>query len=69
MVLQAFLQLVKMEQERADRERRVLEEERRKRMEEVKRVKRMLDAAFDGDNEEIGTLLKEASNKQVTIAI
>lgn len=51
--------MVKMEQERATKEREKEEQERRKRREEAARVKRMLEAAFDGDKKEIGTILQE----------
>ncbi|CAC5367262.1 Putative IQ motif and ankyrin repeat domain-containing protein LOC642574 homolog [Mytilus coruscus] len=56
---EAFLKLVQMEQEQAEKDRKKEEEERRRRAEEIKRKKRMLEAAFDGDNEEILQILKE----------
>nr|XP_022312740.1 putative IQ motif and ankyrin repeat domain-containing protein [Crassostrea virginica] len=56
---EAFLQLVKMEQEKAEKERQKEEEERRRKREEAKRKKRMLEAAFEGDIEEIENILKE----------
>ncbi|KAK3089405.1 hypothetical protein FSP39_003377 [Pinctada imbricata] len=56
---EAFLKLVKMEQEQAERERQKEEEERRRRREEAKRKKRILEAAFEGDIEEIEAVLKE----------
>lgn len=56
---EAFLQLVKMEQEKAEKERQKEEEERKRKREEVKRKKRMLEAAFEGDIEEIENILKE----------
>ncbi|XP_048763546.2 IQ motif and ankyrin repeat domain-containing protein 1-like isoform X2 [Ostrea edulis] len=56
---EAFLQLVKMEQEKAEKERQKEEEERRRKREETKRKKRMLEAAFEGDVEEIENILKE----------
>ena len=57
--LQAFLQMVKMERMRAEAEMKREEEERRKKREHNRRVKRVLEAAFDGDNDEIKTVLKE----------
>lgn len=48
-----------MEREEAERERKKEEEERRKRKEEAKRKSRILEAAFDGDNDEILTVLEE----------
>ena len=58
-LLQAFLHMVLMEREQAERERVKEEEERRRRREEQQRRKRMLEAAFDGDTNEINTVLKE----------
>ena len=57
--LQAFLQMVKMERMRAEAEMKREEEERRKKREHDKRIKRVLEAAFDGDNDEIRNVLKE----------
>ncbi|XP_007488743.2 IQ motif and ankyrin repeat domain-containing protein 1 [Monodelphis domestica] len=57
---EAFLAMVKREQEQARREREKEEEERRKRQEEQMRKKQMLEAAFDGDVEEMRAVLKEA---------
>lgn len=37
-------------------------EERNRKAEEKKRVKRMLEAGFDGDLDEINAILKEVSN-------
>ena len=48
-----------MEQEKAEKERQQEEEERRRKREEAKRKKRMLEAAFEGDIEEIENILKE----------
>ncbi|XP_035671647.1 putative IQ motif and ankyrin repeat domain-containing protein isoform X1 [Branchiostoma floridae] len=56
---EAFVKLVKMEQAKAEEERLRMEEERRRLREEAKRRKRLLEAAFDGDNDEIITILKE----------
>ena len=51
-----------MEQEEAEKERKKEEEERRKRKEEAKRKTRILEAAFDGDNDEILAVLDEVKN-------
>ena len=59
MVSQAYVQLAKMEREQAEREQQLKEEERRRKIEEKKRKKRMLEAAFDGDLNEIRNVLKE----------
>jgi len=48
-----------MYQEEMEKARKKDEEERRKYREMVKRQKRMLEAAFDGDNDEILAILKE----------
>lgn len=48
-----------MEREEAERERKKEEDERRKRKEEAKRKSRILEAAFDGDNDEILAVLEE----------
>ena len=53
------MQLVKMEREKAEKEAEREEAERRRRREHQKRVKRMLEAAFDGDCREIRKVLKE----------
>ena len=57
--LQAWLKLVQMEREEAEKERKKEEEERRKKKEEAKRRSRILEAAFDGDNDEILAVLDE----------
>lgn len=51
-----------MEREEAECERKKEEEERRKRKEEAKRKSRILEAAFDGDNDEILAVLEEVKN-------
>ena len=61
MLSQAYVQLAKMEREQAEREQQAKDEERRRKMEEKKRKKRMLEAAFDGDLNEIKNVLKEVS--------
>ena len=48
-----------MQQEEAEREREKEEEEKRQIREQNKRVKRMLEAAFDGDIDEMTQILKE----------
>jgi hypothetical protein len=53
------VKLVKMEQEKAEKERQKEEEERKQQRELIKRRKRMLEAAFDGDNDEIENVLHE----------
>ena len=50
-----------MEREQAELERKKEEEERKKRREEAKRQSRILEAAFDGDNDEILAALEEVS--------
>nr|XP_015212678.1 PREDICTED: putative IQ motif and ankyrin repeat domain-containing protein LOC642574 homolog isoform X1 [Lepisosteus oculatus]XP_015212679.1 PREDICTED: putative IQ motif and ankyrin repeat domain-containing protein LOC642574 homolog isoform X1 [Lepisosteus oculatus] len=61
-VLQAFLALVRREQEEAERERKREEEERKRRQEEQRRRTRLLEAAFEGEAEEILAVLKEVSD-------
>lgn len=56
---QAFVKLVQMEQEKAERQRQKEEEERRRKREEKQRMKRMLEASFDGDCDEMSAILKE----------
>ncbi|XP_053250958.1 IQ motif and ankyrin repeat domain-containing protein 1 isoform X3 [Podarcis raffonei] len=56
---EAFAALVKREREEAERERKKEEEEKKKQREEQQRRKRMLEAAFDGDVEEMKAVLKE----------
>ncbi|XP_028518962.1 putative IQ motif and ankyrin repeat domain-containing protein [Exaiptasia diaphana] len=68
---EAWLKLVQMEREQAELERKKEEEERRKRKEEAKRQSRILEAAFDGDNDEILAVLEEAyevDSKQTTLS-
>ena len=48
-----------MEREKAEKERKKEEEERRRKREEQQRKKRILEAAFDGDIEEINKILQE----------
>ncbi|XP_041039290.1 IQ motif and ankyrin repeat domain-containing protein 1-like [Carcharodon carcharias] len=58
---EAFVALVKREQEAAAKEREKEEKERKQRQEEQKRRTQMLEAAFDGDVDEMKALLKEVS--------
>ena len=48
-----------MEREKDEREWKQAEEERRKRREELQRIKRMLEASFEGEDDEIRAVLKE----------
>ena len=57
--LQAYVQLARLERERAECEREREEKERKRKREQMRRVKRMLEAAFDGDTQEINAVLKE----------
>ncbi|XP_060099008.1 IQ motif and ankyrin repeat domain-containing protein 1 [Heteronotia binoei] len=59
---EAFVALVRREQEEAERERKKEEEEKKKQREEQQRKKRMLEAAFDGDVEEMKAILKEVAD-------
>ncbi|PIK40842.1 putative IQ motif and ankyrin repeat domain-containing protein [Apostichopus japonicus] len=56
---EAFLAVVKREQEALEKERLKEQEERRKKKENLKRQKRILEAAFDGEDDEIRAVLKE----------
>lgn len=51
-----------MEREKAEREMEREAEEKRKRKEQMMRQKKMLEAAFDGENDVIHLLLKEVGN-------
>uniref|UniRef100_A0A8C4XXL8 IQ motif and ankyrin repeat containing 1 n=1 Tax=Gopherus evgoodei TaxID=1825980 RepID=A0A8C4XXL8_9SAUR len=61
-LLQAFTAMVKKEQEEAERERQKEEEKKKQQREIQQRKKRMLEAAFDGDVEEMKAVLKEVSD-------
>ena len=50
-----------MEQEQAEKDRLKGEEERKRKRDAAKRQKRMLEAAFDGDNDELKMILKEVN--------
>ncbi|ESO94491.1 hypothetical protein LOTGIDRAFT_215456 [Lottia gigantea] len=56
---EAFVHMVKMQQEEVERQMKKDEEERKRKREEVKRKKRMLEAAYDGDNDSILDILQE----------
>lgn len=58
-VLQAYLALVRREQDAARRQREKEEAEERARREELQRRRRLLEAAFEGDVGEIHQVLKE----------
>lgn len=58
-VIQAYIQMVKLEQQRAEAERIREAEERKKKKEQAQRITRMLEAAFDGDTSEIKSILEE----------
>ena len=49
-----------MERERAEREMEREAEEKRKRKEQLMRQRKILEAAFDGENDVIHSLIKEA---------
>ncbi|XP_065438428.1 IQ motif and ankyrin repeat domain-containing protein 1 isoform X1 [Chrysemys picta bellii] len=59
---EAFIVMVKKEQEEAEREREKEEEKKKQQREIQQRKKRMLEAAFDGDVEEMKAVLKEVSD-------
>ena len=59
--------MAKMEQEKAAKERERETEQRRKRQEEAKRVKRFLEASFDGDCGELESLLNEVNYNYVHV--
>jgi len=60
-VTQAYMKMVKTYQEELEKQRKKDEEERRRYREMVQRQKRMLEAAFVGDNDEILAILKEVN--------
>jgi hypothetical protein len=59
----AWVQMVEREREQEEKERQKEHEERKKKAQEMKWRKRMLEAAFDGDVDEINSVLSEV-NKQ-----
>ncbi|XP_062374929.1 IQ motif and ankyrin repeat domain-containing protein 1-like isoform X2 [Sardina pilchardus] len=60
---EAFVALVRREQEEAERERMKEEDERRQKKEEQRLRKRLLEAAFDGEEEEILAVLREVTER------
>ena len=50
-----------LERERVEQQQKREEEALKQRKEHSRRIKRMLEAAFDGDTEEIQKLLKEVN--------
>ena len=58
-----------MEQEQAEKQFMKEQEEKRKIKQMIKRQKRVLEAAFDGDNDEIRTVLKEVISKVTSFII
>lgn len=67
-VLQAYLALVRREQEAARRQREKEEAEERARREELQRRGRLLEAAFEGDLGEIRQVLKEVCASAARVA-
>jgi DNA replication protein DnaC len=60
-VPKAWLEMVEREREEEEKERKKEEEERKKKAQEMKWKKRLLEAAFDGDDDEINTVLAEVN--------
>lgn len=56
------MQMAKLEQERVEQQRKRDEEALRRKKEYLSRIKRMLEAAFDGNTDEIKKLLKEVTD-------
>ncbi|CAB1343386.1 unnamed protein product [Coregonus sp. 'balchen'] len=61
--LQAFVALVRREQEEDERKRKKDEDERKRKKEEKLLRTRLLEAAFDGEAEEVLAILKEVSDR------
>ena len=59
--MQAYAYLVHQEQERYEEQLRREDEERRRQKEHNKRRKRTLESSFDGDFDEMKTILKEVN--------
>ena len=57
--LQAYVLLVKAEQAEVEREYLIKEAEMKQRLEKKKRIKRMLEASFDGELDDIIKLFDE----------
>ena len=64
---QAYAKMVKTYQEEMEKERKKDEEERRRYREMVQRQKRMLEAAFDGDNDEILAIFREVNHTIIIV--
>ncbi|KAM6956268.1 LOW QUALITY PROTEIN: IQ motif and ankyrin repeat domain-containing protein 1-like [Aplochiton taeniatus] len=60
---EAFVAMVRREQEEAERERKKEEDERKRKKEELLLQRRLLEAAFDGEAEEALAILKEVSER------
>jgi Skp family chaperone for outer membrane proteins len=56
---EAYVQMVKLERQRAEAERMWKSEERQKQKEQAQRISRMLEAAFEGDTIVIKSILEE----------
>ena len=57
--MQTYVQMVRLEQQRAEAERKREEEARKKRKEQARRISHMLEAGFDGDTNEIKSIMEE----------
>ncbi|XP_074658400.1 IQ motif and ankyrin repeat domain-containing protein 1-like [Tubulanus polymorphus] len=66
---EAYVKMVKQQQEEAERLYQKEEEERKRKREELKRKKRFLEAAFDGDSGEIIAILKEVADLDVKMGL
>ncbi|XP_063047333.1 IQ motif and ankyrin repeat domain-containing protein 1-like [Engraulis encrasicolus] len=66
---EAFVALVRREQEEAERERMKEEEERKRRKEEQRLRTRILEAAFDGEQEEVLAVLKEVADRDAKAGV
>ena len=67
--LKAFIKIAQQQQEEAERQFRKEQEERKRRQEAIKRQKRFLEAAFDGDNDELAIILREVNFAAITLVI
>ncbi|XP_059930043.1 IQ motif and ankyrin repeat domain-containing protein 1-like isoform X1 [Gadus macrocephalus] len=66
---EAFVALVRREREAAERQRKEEEEERKRKREEQQRLKRLLEASFDGVLKEVLAVLKEVSERDTENAV
>jgi len=64
---QAYAKMVKTYQEELEKQRKKDEEERKRYREMVQRQKRMLEAAFDGNDDEILAILKEVNHAVIAL--